>query len=202
MLRAVRRAARRQGHVDAVRGRRLRRQHQAVAISVPHPEDAADTAREGHHRGVHQERGVQVRAGSGRVLHAADRVVGGLLQVPGTAVGRQPQVAPAEPRRPVRVGLHGRVHRLAVAGRARVRRHTAARAEPARAGGEQRAGAQGVHTGGGHRGRRGVVRRGGTGHREEARGEGAARPGRRQTFAGQGKTQRQRARQEKQGPGP
>ena len=67
---------------------RVRRQHQADAVPVSCAEDAADPAGEGHHHRVHQERGLQVRAGAGRLLPAADRNLAGLLQVPGAAPQR------------------------------------------------------------------------------------------------------------------
>jgi hypothetical protein len=60
VLRAHRGDAGRQGHGARPYRRQLRRESQANSVPLPRTQDAADPARQGHCRRVHQERGLQV----------------------------------------------------------------------------------------------------------------------------------------------
>jgi hypothetical protein len=60
VLRAHRGDAGRQGHGARSYRRHLRRDPQAHSVPLPRAQDAADPARQGHRRRVHQERGLQV----------------------------------------------------------------------------------------------------------------------------------------------
>ena len=74
-------------------------------------QDASDSAGKGHRHRVHQEQGLQVRAGVGSVLPPVDRVVYGLLQLPGAPVERLQEDPGSEPGREVLPVPHRRVHR-------------------------------------------------------------------------------------------
>eukprot|EP00958_Prasinococcus_capsulatus_P024353 scaffold3786_cov336-Prasinococcus_capsulatus_cf.AAC.5 len=68
---------------------------EAHGLRLPGAEDAADPARQGHRGGVHQERGLQVRAPARRLLPPPRRQARRGLPVPGAPLQRLPQGGPA-----------------------------------------------------------------------------------------------------------
>ena len=98
------------------------RQHQTHPIPLSCSQDAADPAGKGHRDRVHQERGLQVRARSGRLLPQTHRNRAWLLQVSRAAAQWLPEDQITEEGWKFWTDPHGRVHWFSIARWESVRR--------------------------------------------------------------------------------